>query len=143
MELRAATIEDFVMPKFRGKDPKDYEIRHDGECVRKDRWEMCVQRIRELCGIKGNSDWEIKDVISAVEDMSNSEYPHCDFCEHEFEKEDINDLFHFSGVFRGKNNGHIHSCGECVEKYDLNTEFSFDERIEEIDGTRPLCESTS
>ena len=76
MKLRTATIEDFIMPKFRGKDPKDYEIRHNGECVRKDRWELGIQRIRELCGIKGNSDWEIKDVISKVEDMRNREYPH-------------------------------------------------------------------
>jgi hypothetical protein len=71
--MRQATDQDFIIPKFRGKNPEDYEVREDGECVRKDRWEMAVQRIRELVGIKSNDDWEIKDVVSAVEDMVRRE----------------------------------------------------------------------
>ncbi len=71
--MKQATIQDFIIPKFKGKKPEDYEIRADGECVRKDRWEMAVQRIRELVGINSNADWEIKDVVTAVEAMTKKE----------------------------------------------------------------------
>ncbi|MBL4781821.1 MAG: hypothetical protein JKX92_06220 [Porticoccaceae bacterium] len=71
--MRQATQEDFVIPKFRGKNPDEYEVREDGECVRKDRWEMGVQRIRELVGINHHSDWEICDVVDAVEKITSEE----------------------------------------------------------------------
>ena len=71
--MRQATQEDFVIPKFRGKNPGEYEVREDGECVRKDRWEMAVQRIRDLVGINHHSDWEICDVVDAVERITNGD----------------------------------------------------------------------
>ena len=71
--MRQARQEDFVIPKFRGKNPDEYEVREDGECLRKDRWEMAVQRIRELVGIHHHADWEIKDVVGAVEKLIDKE----------------------------------------------------------------------
>ncbi|MBL4838394.1 MAG: hypothetical protein JKY34_12540 [Kordiimonadaceae bacterium] len=71
--MRQATQQDFVIPEFRGKDPADYEVRNDGVCIRKDRWEMGMQRVRELVGIKSNADWEIKDIIDAVENIARKE----------------------------------------------------------------------
>ena len=73
VDLRQATEQDFRRPEFIGKDPEDYEIRLDGACVRKDRWEMAVQRIRELVDIHSSADWEISDVIDAVEKIANEQ----------------------------------------------------------------------
>lgn len=70
---RAVTLEDFIMPKFRGKDPKDYEFRGDGEIVRKDRWETAIHRIRNFLIEKGkmeNTDqFEIDEVVKAVKGL--------------------------------------------------------------------------
>jgi len=65
--LRKATQDDFLKPEFIGKDPCDYEVREDGKVVRIDRWEEAVQCIREIVGIPSGSDWEIEDIIRAVE----------------------------------------------------------------------------
>lgn len=62
---REVTERDFRMPEFRDADPKDYEFRGDGKIVRKDRWEMGIQRIRELVGLNV-SEFEIPEVIDAV-----------------------------------------------------------------------------
>lgn len=64
--MRDVTEEDFRMPKFRGKDPKDYEFREDGEVVRKDRWETAIYRIRSILGDR-RREFEIEDVINAVD----------------------------------------------------------------------------
>jgi hypothetical protein len=70
---RAVTAEDFIIPKFRGKNPEDYEFRADGEIVRKDRWETGIHRIRNLLvGAKllpDSAQFEITDVIRAVEKL--------------------------------------------------------------------------
>lgn len=45
--------------------PDDYEIRKDGKCVRKDRWEWGIRRIAAL--LWGNRcEFEIDDVVAAV-----------------------------------------------------------------------------
>ena len=67
--MRAAKLEDFMLPQFRDKDPADYEVRDDGVCVRKDRWEMAIQRIRGLVGIGSRTEWEIADIVAAVEKL--------------------------------------------------------------------------
>jgi len=64
--MRQAVEEDFRQPEFKGENPDDYEIRPDGKCVRKDRWEMGMQRVRELVGIEPTQEWEISDVVNAV-----------------------------------------------------------------------------
>ena len=62
---RAVTEEDFRMPEFRGKDPKDYEFRGDGKVVRKDRWETAIHSIRHALGDK-RREFEVLDIVDAV-----------------------------------------------------------------------------
>ena len=45
---RKVTLEDFIMPEYRGKNPDDYEFRGDGKIVRKDRWETGIHRIHTI-----------------------------------------------------------------------------------------------
>lgn len=61
----AVTEEDFRMPEFRGKDPKDYEFREDGKVVRKDRWETGIRNIRSLLG-DYRREFEISEIVEAV-----------------------------------------------------------------------------
>lgn len=68
-ERRTATIQDFIMPEFKGKNPDDYEIREDGKPVRKDRWEMAVRRIGSMTGVIGRGDFEIDDVVESVSEL--------------------------------------------------------------------------
>jgi hypothetical protein len=68
--MKQATTQDFIKPEFRGEDPKDYEIRGDGDCVRKDRWEMAVRIIASKAGMDARSDWEISDIVEAVQEMT-------------------------------------------------------------------------
>lgn len=63
--MRQVTEEDFRMPEFRGKDPKDYEFRGDGKVVRKDRWENAIHKIRHALG-DNRREFEIDDIVSAV-----------------------------------------------------------------------------
>lgn len=63
--MRQVTEEDFRMPEFRGKDPKDYEFRADGKVVRKDRWENAIHKIRYALG-DNRREFEIDDIVSAV-----------------------------------------------------------------------------
>lgn len=65
---RAVTEEDFRMPEFRGKDPKDYEFRSDGKVVRKDRWETAIHSIRYALG-DNRREFEIQDIVNAVRAM--------------------------------------------------------------------------
>ncbi len=64
--MRTVTEEDFRMPEFRGKDPKDYEFRPDGKVVRKDRWETAIHSIRAALGDR-RREFEIEDIVGAVE----------------------------------------------------------------------------
>ena len=64
--MREVTEQDFRMPEFRGKDPKDYEFRSgDGKVVRKDRWETGIFRIRDALGDE-RREFEIDDIVKAV-----------------------------------------------------------------------------
>ena len=63
--MRQVTEEDFRMPEFRGKDPKDYEFRADGKVVRKDRWETAIRKIRRALG-DCRGEFEVDDVVSGV-----------------------------------------------------------------------------
>lgn len=65
---RTVTEEDFRMPEFRGKDPKDYEFRADGKVVRKDRWESAIHSIRYALG-DNRREFEILDIVAAVQAM--------------------------------------------------------------------------
>lgn len=69
MSYRIVTERDLRHPDFRNGEPEDYEFRNDGKIVRKDRWEMAVQHIRGIVGIDARADWEIADVIAAVEGL--------------------------------------------------------------------------
>lgn len=51
-----------------------------------------------------------------------------------------NDLWHFTGVFSGKKDGHIHLCSKCVEKikppmfdFDSNLSVSYESLMEKVD----------
>lgn len=65
---RKVTMQDFIMPEFRGRDPEDYEFRCDGKIVRKDRWETGLRSIAFAMGF-GGGDYEISDVVAAVKCM--------------------------------------------------------------------------
>lgn len=74
-----------VMPedlprKLRGHNPNDYEFRHDGSLVRKDRWEHAFRRIAKILDMN-QVDISIDDVVSEVGSMvkarNNSEF--CSF----------------------------------------------------------------
>lgn len=73
---RRVTLEDFIMPEFRGKNPDDYEFRDDGKIVRKDRWENGIHRIHTMlmsAGVMPDApDFEIDDVIEAVRSLLDS-----------------------------------------------------------------------
>jgi hypothetical protein len=64
-------MHDFIMPEFRGKDPKDYEFNGGGEIVRKDRWERAIHSIRYHLGDERRS-FDVKDVVNAVETLVNA-----------------------------------------------------------------------
>lgn len=69
---REVTIQDFIMPEFRGADPKDYEFRDDGKIVRKDRWERGIYSIyRKLvhAELLPNRDFEISELVTVVENL--------------------------------------------------------------------------
>lgn len=72
-ETRPAELNDFIIPEFRGKDPKDYEVREDGKVVRKDRWENGIRCIRNLLVeaklLPESVVFEITDVVRAVEKL--------------------------------------------------------------------------
>lgn len=63
--MRQVTEEDFRIPEFRGKDPKDYEFRSDGKVVRKDRWETAIRNIRSALG-DYRREFDVDDVVSGV-----------------------------------------------------------------------------
>ena len=63
--MRKVTERDLRMPEFQDANLEDLEFRSDGKIVRKDRWEMAIQRIRELVGINAR-EFEIPDVVAAV-----------------------------------------------------------------------------
>ena len=69
-KTRPAELNDFIIPEFRGKDPKDYEVREDGKVVRKDRWENGIHCIRNLLVdaelLPDSAEFEIIDVVLAV-----------------------------------------------------------------------------
>jgi hypothetical protein len=65
---RTVTEQDFRMPEFRGKDPKDYEFRADGKVVRKDRWETAIHSIRDALG-DNRHEFEVLDIVDAVRAM--------------------------------------------------------------------------
>lgn len=72
---RAVTERDLRHPDFARGEPDEYEFRADGKIVRKDRWEMGIQRIRSIVGIAARADWEIADVIAAVQALKDKETP--------------------------------------------------------------------
>lgn len=75
--MRQVTEEDFRMPEFRGKDPKDYEFRADGKVVRKDRWEIAIRNIRSALG-DYRKEFEVDDVVSGVRAIVDSLPDHVD-----------------------------------------------------------------
>ena len=70
---RPAELNDFIIPEFRGRNPKDYEVRADGKVVRKDRWENGIHRIRNMLVeaklLPDSAEFEIIDVINAVDKL--------------------------------------------------------------------------
>lgn len=67
MSKREVTEMDFRSEEFRNAKVEDYEFRGDGKVVRKDRWEMAIHKIRSLCGGNARDEFEIPEVIQAVE----------------------------------------------------------------------------
>ena len=65
---RTVTEQDFRMPEFRGKDPKDYEFRADGKVVRKDRWETAIHSIRDALG-DNRHEFVVLHIVDAVRAM--------------------------------------------------------------------------
>ena len=64
-----ATEQDFRLPEFKEAEVEDYEVRSDGRVVRKDRFASGVQQISSIVGI---IDFEIEEVISAVENLKRN-----------------------------------------------------------------------
>lgn len=64
---RKVTMEDFIIPEFRGKDPEDYEFRRDGTIVRKDRWEKGIMEIAFRLTNSGRVEFEIDNLVKTVE----------------------------------------------------------------------------
>mgnify|MGYP003592382570 CR=1 FL=1 len=72
MAKRVVTLQDFIMPEFRGCDPNDYEFRSDGKIVRKDRWETGIYAIQsELIdrGLMHSDDFEIQEIIDVLKQV--------------------------------------------------------------------------
>ncbi len=70
---KTVTERDFRHPEFADAKVEDYEFRRsDGKLVRKDRWEMAVKSIAASV-MDGSSDWEIPDVIAAVEKLAEEQ----------------------------------------------------------------------
>lgn len=67
---RPVTEADFRKPEFRDAKPEDYEIRHDGAIVRKDRWENGMHHIAATLGFNAREGFEIMDVVNAVRRLS-------------------------------------------------------------------------
>ena len=71
--MRKVTLDDFIMPEFRGQNPDDYEFRGDGKIVRKDRWENGIHRIHTVLMRAGvmpdEPEFEIDDVVRAVRSL--------------------------------------------------------------------------
>lgn len=71
--MRKVTVDDFIMPEYRGKNPEDYEFREDGKIVRKDRWESGIHKIHNILMEMGvmpdESEFEIDDVVNAVSSL--------------------------------------------------------------------------
>jgi len=69
----------------------------------------------EVCGVVPVS------TLSAYNGEPSKHYDTvgCDSCGCDYSGDDINDLYHVSGVLNGDNNNHIHLCGDCMEKYDF------------------------
>lgn len=66
MGTRKVTIEDFMLPEFRGQNPDDYEFRGDGKIVRKDRWESGFRRIAALVTGNSRAEYEIEEIVTVV-----------------------------------------------------------------------------
>jgi len=68
MSDQQVTIQDFIIPEFRGKDPNDYEFRRgDGKIVRKDRWEKGMMSIAFTIIDSGRVDFETDNLVKTVE----------------------------------------------------------------------------
>ena len=77
---REVTERDFRAPEYRDAKVEDYEFRSDGALVRKDRWEMAIHKIRDLCGLGGRREFEIPEVVEAVRAISDPKpIPLCDW----------------------------------------------------------------
>ena len=61
--MKTVTEQDFRKPEFIDAKVEDYEFRHDGKLVRKDRWETAV---RSIASALGCTDWEVEDVVRAA-----------------------------------------------------------------------------
>ena len=66
--MRKVTEADFRRQEFRDANVEDYELREDGEVVRKDRWEMGMRRIQRLI-LPNAKEFEVDEVIDAVQRM--------------------------------------------------------------------------
>lgn len=69
---RPVKEEDFRKTEFANAKVEDYEFRDDGAIVRKDRWQTAISNIRHMVGIS-NREYEISDVVDAVEKLSKGE----------------------------------------------------------------------
>ena len=67
--MRQATDSDFIIPEFRGKKAEDYEVRDDGVCVRKDRWENGIHSIRFAIDDNAQGEFEILEIVKSVRDI--------------------------------------------------------------------------
>jgi hypothetical protein len=72
---RPVTEMDFRIPEFRDANPEDYEFRHDGKIVRKDRWEKALREIASLTGIDVRNGFEIDEVVDRVRQLAHKKLP--------------------------------------------------------------------
>ena len=71
---KEVTIQDFIMPEYRGCKPEDYEFRPDGSIARKDRWETGIRRIAFVLGVAGKP-FEIDNLVYVVEWLMDEYVP--------------------------------------------------------------------
>lgn len=69
---KEVSINDFIMPEFKGANPEEYERRADGQIVRKDRWVNAMRKIVTLVGLNDCS-FEINDIVDRVRQLVSHE----------------------------------------------------------------------
>lgn len=130
---RQVTERDIRIPEFQDAKLEDLEFRDDGKVVRKDRWETGIRRIVSLVSQSEKSDliprdWEIGDVVDAVDQL----------LKYEFGWESFNNFIKFSENYDLFNKGENLSKSTYSIRLRDNTLFSNNVRLKLVSKVHPL-----